>query len=57
MLQGMQVFKSVRAALNAGYSVYDRYVDRGVHIGYIVRTNTGGRWAQALVDLRLTPAV
>jgi hypothetical protein len=49
---GVRVFPSVRAALDAGYQMYDRLVDRGEHIGYIVRTQTSNGWAQAIVDLR-----
>ena len=51
-MNGMLVFTSLTAALHAGYELYDEYVEEGVHVGYIVRIKTRGRWARALVDLR-----
>ncbi len=42
-MKGLVVFQTVRAALNAGFQVYDRTQD-----GYLVRTRTAAGWALAL---------
>ncbi|GAC1387942.1 MAG: hypothetical protein NVSMB31_01090 [Vulcanimicrobiaceae bacterium] len=44
---GVVVFKSLAAALHAGYQVYDRTAD-----GYLVRVMTSRGWAMALVNCR-----
>lgn len=46
-MSGLVVFTSLRAALNAGYHVYER-TDRG----YLARLRTAGGWALALVECR-----
>lgn len=43
---GIVVFKSLVAALAAGFQVYDRTPK-----GYLVRTRTDGGWAIALVEV------
>ena len=42
----MLIFRSVAAALQAGYHVYDR-----TETGYLVRMKTERGWALALVEL------
>lgn len=42
----MMVFRSLKAALDAGFQVCDR-----VPQGYVVRAMTNAGWAKALVDL------
>ncbi len=37
---GLQVFKSLRTAIQSGYTVYDRTPG-----GFLVRTKIGDRWA------------
>lgn len=44
-MQGIMVFKSLDAAIKAGYQVYDRTAE-----GYLVRTRTEKGWAIALVN-------
>jgi hypothetical protein len=44
-MSGLVVFTTLRAALNAGYHVYER-TDRG----YLARLRTDGGWALALVE-------
>jgi hypothetical protein len=46
-MPGLLVFTTLRAALNAGYHVFDRTDN-----GYLVRTRTAAGWAMALVVLR-----
>jgi hypothetical protein len=43
----MTTFKSVAAALRAGFHVYDR-----TEYGFLVRIRTSRGWALAVVDLR-----
>ena len=43
-MAGIVVFKSLREALSAGYTIYDR-----TDSGYIVRIRTASGWAQAVV--------
>jgi len=45
-MQGLVVFKSISAAIQAGYSLYDR-----TEYGYIARIKTDHGWAMALVKL------
>ena len=42
-MKGLLVFQTVRAALAAGFEVYDRTEN-----GYLVRTRTFAGWALAL---------
>jgi hypothetical protein len=44
---GILTFTTLRAALNAGFHVYDRNAT-----GYLVRTRTAAGWALALVVLK-----
>jgi hypothetical protein len=44
-MSGLVVFTSLRAALNAGYHVYERN-----ERGYLARLRTDGGWALALVE-------
>ncbi len=44
-MSGLVVFTSLRAALNAGYHVYERN-----ERGYLARLRTDGGWAIALVE-------
>ncbi|MDQ6931117.1 MAG: hypothetical protein M3126_10705 [Candidatus Eremiobacteraeota bacterium] len=46
-MSGLMIFSSVTEALRAGYQVYDRTAD-----GYIVRIQTRGGWAMALVNCK-----
>lgn len=43
----MVVFSSLKAAIDAGYQVYDR-----TGSGYLVRTRTSNGWALGIVDLQ-----
>jgi hypothetical protein len=45
-MAGIMVFDSVRAALRAGFTVYDR-----TSYGYLVRTRTARGWALAVVHV------
>jgi hypothetical protein len=45
-MAGIIKFKSVRAALAAGYAIYDHTEN-----GYLVRTRTKDGWAMAIVEL------
>lgn len=45
-MQGMMVFSTLVAALNAGFSVYERTA-----YGYLMRTRTDHGFALAMVDL------
>jgi hypothetical protein len=44
---GLQVFKTVAAALRAGFQIYDK-----TEYGFLVRIRTSRGWALAVVDLR-----
>ena len=44
-MSGLVVFTTLRAALNAGYHVYER-----TERGYLARLRTEGGWALALVE-------
>ena len=46
-MKGMMVFSTLAAAINAGFTVYDRTAT-----GYLVRTQTTHGYALAIVDLR-----
>jgi hypothetical protein len=50
-MQGILTFKSILAALRAGYEPYDR-----TEHGYLVRTKTAKGWALALVICNTTRA-
>lgn len=43
-MQGIQIFKSLTDALQAGFTIYDRTKN-----GYLVRTRTARGWALAIV--------
>ncbi|HMF28455.1 MAG TPA: hypothetical protein VKE42_06765 [Candidatus Cybelea sp.] len=45
-MAGLVVFRSVVAAIRAGFQVYER-----TSTGYLVRTRTSAGWALAIVDL------
>lgn len=44
-MQGLTVFPTLSAAINAGYQLYDRTPE-----GYLMRTRTSAGWALALVE-------
>lgn len=44
-MQGLTIFPTLSAAINAGYHVYDRTPH-----GYLMRTRTQAGWALALVE-------
>jgi hypothetical protein len=44
-MPGLRIFPSLKAALEHGYQVYDRYSN-----GYLVRTRTANGWALAIVE-------
>jgi hypothetical protein len=46
-MAGIVVFSSVRAALNAGFEIYDHNAE-----GYLARIRTAAGWALALVRVR-----
>lgn len=49
-MEGVLVFRTLPAALAAGFTVHDRLWDRdGRAIGYIVRQRIGDRWQLAHV--------
>lgn len=50
-MSGLQVFRSLKDAIDAGFQVYDR-----TSTGYLVRMHTEAGWALAIVELR-KPAV
>ena len=45
-MQGLTVFPTLSAAINAGYQLYDRTPH-----GYLMRIRTRAGWALALVEL------
>jgi len=45
-MPGLSVFKSLSAALSAGYQVYDK-----TPTGFLVRIQTRSGWAMALVEV------
>lgn len=45
-MAGIRVFQSLKAAIDAGYQVFDRVPE-----GYLVRTRTTAGWALALVEI------
>jgi hypothetical protein len=49
-MNGLMVFSTLAAAINAGFMVYDR-----TSTGYLVRTRTQHGYALAIVDLRRDP--
>jgi hypothetical protein len=44
-MQGLTIFPTLSAAINAGYQVCDR-----TQRGYLMRTRTSAGWALALVE-------
>jgi hypothetical protein len=44
-MQGLTIFPTLSAAINAGYQIYDRTPH-----GYLMRTQTSAGWALAIVE-------